>query len=697
MTKNVQIETNAAEPVSGVEIFVPLNKLKKHPLNARKKPHSEASIEAKAASIHAKGILQNLVVEPEVKDGEPTGFYLVSIGEGRRLAQLLRVKRKQIKRTEPIRCVIDTENDPSEISLDENVNRENLHPADEYERFHELAVSKGWGAEEIGARFGRSPDFVKRRMRLGSVSPKLIEVYRQDGITLDQLMAFAITDDHARQEQVFENLSHNKEPWIIRRDLTANNVPATDRRAVFIGADAYIEAGGQVIRDLFSEDEGGFFEDAGLLDTLVIERLREIAGEVQTEGWKWAEASIDFPYDHGLRRYYPQSVTLSDEDEARLTEAAAEHDALTEGYSSYDEMPKRKGAKAQRLLAEIEAISAKRTAYDREVVARGGVFVSLDSDGDVKIERGFVRAEDEPQPEPEPEAEDAEVIEPDEDGDVDGIEPEDEDGEAGKPLSDSLIRDLTAHRTLGLRLALGEQPDMAMVALTHAMVTEVFYRAFGRSCLGISVSSEPLDNHADGIAATKAAEALAERHDRFGAQLPSEAADLFGYITGLDADDRTALLAHCVAMTVNAVKVPWERSTARVTAADELAVALDLDMTAIWTPTARSFFGRLTKAQIAEAVSEAVSPEAADRIRPMKRPDMAEEAEQLVAGTGWLPAILRKPEPEPEAEADEPEQPEAGEQPSEAEATDTEAQDGVSGEVDAEPQDGEADYSVAAE
>ena len=99
--------------------------------------------------------------------------------------------------------------------------------------------------------------------------------YREDGLTLDQLMAFAITEDHARQEQVFENLHHNREPWIIRRDMTAGNVPADDRRAVFVGADAYIEAGGNIIRDLFTEDRGGFFEDAGLLDMLATERLRE--------------------------------------------------------------------------------------------------------------------------------------------------------------------------------------------------------------------------------------------------------------------------------------------------------------------------------------------------------------------------------------------------------------------------------------
>lgn len=128
-------------PVSGTEVLIPLNKLKKSTNNARKTPHSEAAIEGYAASIAAKGILQNLVVEPELDgEGTVTGFYLVTIGEGRRLAQLLRVKRKEIKKTEPIRCIIDTANDPHEISLDENVTRENMHPADQFEAFRRLAA-----------------------------------------------------------------------------------------------------------------------------------------------------------------------------------------------------------------------------------------------------------------------------------------------------------------------------------------------------------------------------------------------------------------------------------------------------------------------------------------------------------------------------------------------------------------------------
>jgi ParB family transcriptional regulator, chromosome partitioning protein len=132
---------------SGTEVLIPLNKLKKSPNNARKTPHSEASIEAYAASIAAKGILQNLVVEPELDgDGLATGFYFVTIGEGRRLAQLLRVKRKEIKKTEPIRCIVDTANDPHEISSTKTSPGRTCTPPTNSK------PSRNWPRSEVSAR-----------------------------------------------------------------------------------------------------------------------------------------------------------------------------------------------------------------------------------------------------------------------------------------------------------------------------------------------------------------------------------------------------------------------------------------------------------------------------------------------------------------------------------------------------------------
>jgi ParB family chromosome partitioning protein len=381
---------------NGTENFILLNKLKKSPKNARKTPHSEAAIEAYAASIAAKGILQNLVVEPEVDgEGAATGFYFVTIGEGRRLAQLLRVKRKEIKKTEPIRCIVDTANDPHEISLDENVTRENMHPADQFEAFKKLADERGFGAEEIAARFGVTPHVVRQRLRLGAVSPKLMQVYRDGELTLEQLMAFAITADRSRQEVVFERLSYNRDASTIRRLLTETHVSATDRRARFVGIEAYAEAGGTLLRDLFTEDRGGYLEDVALLDLLVTSKLGHEADTLrEAEGWKWTEAHLDFPHAHGMRRTYPHPVELSVEDQAALGAAQSEFDRLTERHQTTDELPDEVDARFE-LEAEIERLEGKRQAYDPDHVARGGAFVILNHDGTVRIERGFIRPGDE--------------------------------------------------------------------------------------------------------------------------------------------------------------------------------------------------------------------------------------------------------------------------------------------------------------
>lgn len=662
--------SDAPAAANGAVLFVPLNKLKKSPRNARKTPHSEAHIEALSASIAAKGMLQNLVVEPETNpESEPTGSYFVTIGEGRRLAQLLRVKRKQIKKTEGIRCVLDTENDAAEISLDENVTREAMHPADQYERFRELADNRGWGAEEIAARFGVSAHVVKQRLRLGAVSPKLMQVYRDGGLSLDQLMAFAITGDHDRQELVFDNLSWNREPATIRRDLTKANVEATERRARFVGADAYAEAGGTIIRDLFTEDRGGYFEDAVLLDRLVVGKLEDIAAEVQAaEGWKWSAAHIDYPHAHGLRHSYPHPVDLSEEDAALYDAAQEELERLSAEWQDADvDLPDEVDQRLAELEAEIERIDAKRHTYDADEIARGGVFVILNHDGTARIERGFIRAEDEA---PEPEAAESATYEVDgvtvnADGEIvadegnederadSALETEDEDaGDAGKPLSDLLIRDLTAHRTLGLRLALGEQPDIALVAVVHALAAQTFYRGGEASCLEIRLTSAYLASHADGIEDTRAAKALADRHTEWASDMPRDVADLWAFVAGLDHASLMALLAHCASLTMNAVRVQWEQKPNARATAEKLATATMLDMTAHWTPTGQTYLGRVTKAHILAAVREAVSDEAAERIAGLKKSEMAQAAEQLLAGTGWLPTVLRTAQPAAEPEAD---------------------------------------------
>ena len=241
---------------------IPLNKLKPSPANVRK-TGTEVGLEEFAASIAAHGLLQPLVVEPERNgEGGETGCYLVTAGERRRKALRILAKQKRIKRTEPIPCLVKADGIASEISLAENVIRTNMHPADQFEAFQKL--HRGRRPRDRGDR--RAFQHHSRRGEAAAQArgrePALMARYREGELTLDQLMAFTLTDDHGRQHEVWAQLSWNKSPEMIRKLLTQSHVSPSDRRVQFVGAEAYEAAGGTILRDLFVEDHGGYFTDA---------------------------------------------------------------------------------------------------------------------------------------------------------------------------------------------------------------------------------------------------------------------------------------------------------------------------------------------------------------------------------------------------------------------------------------------------
>ena len=119
--------------------------------------------------------------------------------------------------------------------------------------------------------------------------------------------------------------------------------------------------------------------------------------------------------------------------------------------------------------------------------------------------------------------------------------------------------------------------------------------------------------------------------------MPKDPAKLWNAIYGLIESERLALLAHCVSLSVNAVR---HRMVEEPDHADVLARELALDMTAYWQPTAASYLGRVSKERILEAVSEGVSPDAVKNLSGMKKGAMAAAAEKILAGKGWLPSLL---------------------------------------------------------
>ncbi|HEV7228065.1 ParB/RepB/Spo0J family partition protein [Brevundimonas sp.] len=660
---------------------IPFNKLVLSQANVRK-VKAGVSIGELAEDIARRGLLENLNVRPvATADGEETGMFEVPAGGRRFRALEALVKAKRLAKTHPIPCNVRDAASPipaEEDSLAENSQREALHPLDQFRAFQAL-VARGQGEEEIAARFFVSVAIVRQRLRLASVAPALLDVYAEDGMTLDQLMAFTITGDHARQLQVWESLakSYNREPYYIRRMLTEGAVAATDRRAVFVGAEAYSEAGGVIGRDLFTEDRGGWFEDVWLLERLATERLAREAEAIGAEGWKWVEAAIDFPYGHtgGLRRIDGERPTLTDEEQATYDALVDELDRTYAEHEGEDELPEAVDLRLEEVETAIAAFQNRPTVYDPAEIARAGVFASIDGSGSLRVERGYVRPEDEAPVEASGPEGDGGEVEP---AAVPGpqravitvggqpTEP-DEDEEAIKPLPDRLVTELTAHRTLALRDAVAANPQVALTALLHRLVADSFHHRSG-GCLEASVRHVFFPVQADDLKDSAAATSVTARHDALAANLPSDDQALWDHLAGLDDAARLALLAHCVSYGVNAL---FERANPygavspatvrqRIADADRLAQAVGLDMVeAGWTPTVGNYLGRVTKARILEAVREGKGEMAAQLIDHLKKGDMAKEAERLLADTGWLPHPLRSASDEVEATADIPSEAEA--------------------------------------
>ena len=333
---------------------IPFNKLVLSQSNVRR-VKAGVSIEQLAESIAQRTLLQSLSVRAVVDaDGQETGMFEVPAGGRRYRALELLVKQKRMAKTQPVPCVVRDGGIAEDDSLAENDERVGLHPLDQFRAF-KLLRDGGMSEEDIAARHFVSPAIVKQRLRLASVSPKLHDVYADDGMTLEQLMAFSVTADQARQEQVWDNVSRsgNDEPYQIRRMLTENTVRASDRRAQFIGLDAYEQAGGTVMRDLFEHDDGGWLQDVPLLDRLVTEKLKAEAETIAAEGWKWIAVAVDFPYGHtnGLREIEGEPVDLTEEERATLDALNAEYAKIEEDYQDADELPD----EIDQRLGEIEA------------------------------------------------------------------------------------------------------------------------------------------------------------------------------------------------------------------------------------------------------------------------------------------------------------------------------------------------------
>jgi hypothetical protein len=177
-----------------------------------------------------------------------------------------------------------------------------MHPADQFEAFRAL-IDNGAGAGDVAARFGVPESLVVKHMKLGRVSLALLAVVREGGMSLEQLQAFAGSDDHAEQERVWaDGVVY---PGGIRAAPTAGEIPSSDRPVRFVGLQAYQAAGGAVRRDHFDDEDSGYILDPALLQKLLHDKLTQSVASVTAKGWQWVEIRDSFDWQCGLSAENP--------------------------------------------------------------------------------------------------------------------------------------------------------------------------------------------------------------------------------------------------------------------------------------------------------------------------------------------------------------------------------------------------------
>ena len=626
---------------------IPLNKLVASPRNVRRSSDPQADAELRA-DIEARGLLQNLVVTSAAK---PRGCFAVEAGERRRRALQSLADEGKLAADHEVCCLVIDKGSAQEASLAENFQRLAMNPADECLAFSAL-VEQGSDAEAVARRFGLTVRFVEGRLRLANLAPAIFEALGAGEISLDVAKAYAATPDQERQIYVFEQMGRGYgyvHPDSIRRMMTQPTIPATDRRARFVGEEAYVAAGGRIERDLFSEEDAARWLDVALVERLACEKMDALAAATSAEqGLAFVRPTLDghigYFATEGLRRVPVEAPPLTDEESARVDEFEEEIGGLVdllEDEATDDAARAEAETKVRELDQAIDAIVNKPPVIPDELKATVGAFLLLDDQGRPKLDTSFY----------------TEVA-----GGDDSAADDDDDPSSGEDnvqtarsggLSRRLVDELAMQRRDILAVHVAADPAFALDVAIFLMVDRnVHYSSdkCGSSLVASPPSNPVLDFKTPGASATIVASEATEALDRSWTE-GSSRAERFDAFRALPEEARAAWLGHAVARTLEAsANLTGERACAFH---DHLGELLGIDVARWWRPTGTNYFDRVPKSVTLAALAEVGGPALAERYARAKKAELAQACERIFSGdfiaelevkeaaVAWVPQAMR--------------------------------------------------------
>lgn len=600
---------------------IPLAKLKASPLNVRKTGGKK--VDELAASIRASGLQQNLGV---VADGDK---FAVVFG-GRRLRALQALKKAgelPEALADGIPCRVMGLLEAKEASLAENTIREAMHPLDQFQAFQAL-VDDGLDTAEVAARFGVTEKVVQQRLRLARVSPKLLQAYGEGELALDQLQAYAITDNHERQElhwKQYKDDHWGTQPARIRAQLLREEVGRGDPRVRLVGQAAYEAAGGKVRQDLFSDEV--IFEDVALLDRLADEVVQEVARLLREDGWSWVETVRGY-LDHMKYRAIEGG-------EGSIEYPEDEIHALEE-----------KEFKGELTPAELLKLHLYgETNYSPEEKARSGAVVTIGYGG-FNLHLGMVRTEEQAV------AEDAAGEEGERKVHVRDYERRVPDPAPARQPGDmpfKAVQKLQAEATAILQHQLARAPHIALALLVAQLASHsnLYKNSWDSGPTWIHIAPQGGGRMPGPLKAEVEAGPYGGAMQRLAAAwretLPKKTADLKAWALEQPHAVLMDLLSYLVACELDPVDLDGGQGSRGNGGLAELLEATGLGVESTWEPS-EDWLATLSKPVILALVEDAAGEKAAQALASLKKSELPARALPLFPD-GWVPPAIRRAAP----------------------------------------------------
>jgi len=622
---------------------IPLKKLAASPRNVRKSSDLLADLQLRA-DIAARGLLQNLVVRKGKR-----GKFEVEAG-GRRLAALQALAEEgTLPESHEVTCLVieGEESEVREAGLAENFQRLAMNPADEAQAFASI-IEAGATTEDVARRFGLTVRFVEGRLRLAGLAPCVFEALAEGAITLDMAKAYGAISDIERQAHVYAELQdawYQVTPDTIRRMVLDATVRGSDPRAVLVGRDAYLAAGGRIERELFDDEASESWIDVALLEDLAQKAMDDAAKRVAEEhGLAWVRPTLGNYVSHdlveGLNRLPCEPAPLTEEEARELSDLEADYDR-TAAILEDEDSDESEVAKAEEELVSIDR--AMRALNDRppvladELKSEAGAFLVLSRNGEPTLVPQFYT--------------ETEVIA--DEGVVEAIEENGPAKPTGSSLSQRLLDELAMQRRDILAIHLANDPALALdfMVFTLADADGHDWRARKASTLVGSVASGPVTGfEAKDAPASAALAKFAGSLDESWRAGESDV-ERFARFRALSDEARSAWLGHVVSRTlVASLSCGGERS---VPMHEALGSLLEIETAHWWRPTANNYFDRVAKARTLEALDAAGGPELVSLYAASKKAELASAAERIFSGNfigeaeikeraqAWVPTFMR--------------------------------------------------------